>query len=103
MLKLYYAVAKISIAINMAICFGSIVYGLLIGDSLPYGWNGSRTSFFLSFMVVGLLPVSTVYMSNRFDLLSMSDGYSELSNFIWLTLGASLSLLIIYAFVFKPW
>jgi len=64
-------------------------------------WGDSSESFVITLMTTGLLPIMTFYMSYKFDLVSMSDGYSSFSHFVWNTLGLILSLIIIYALVFK--
>ena len=43
----------------------------------------------IGFLIVPFLPVAGTYLSSRFDLLKMEDGYSAMSEAIWIALSAA--------------
>jgi len=65
---------------------------------LPSKWNGS--SFELAFvcLIVPLLPIVTLNLRYKFNLIQMSDGTSKPSRFIWSVLSFSMSVMMLYAF-----
>ena len=95
MLRLLYFLAYATIAVNGGYFILSIFIEMPPLNRSP---DMGLLERLFGFLVLPWLSLVGLYLSDRFDLLTMSDGSSVVSRFIWLCLSGAFSCVMLWSF-----